>query len=99
MKKIVVHPAVLLEAAEARDYLNARMEGLGDDLISSFEEVMKRIEVMPETGGTVAHGVRRMLMRRFPYAVFYRIHTDRIHILSLAHHRCRPGYWMKRERS
>lgn len=97
MMKIIIHPAVLLEATEARDYLNNRMEGLGNDLISSFEDALKRIQVMPATGGPVTQGVRRMLLRRFPYSVFYRVHSDRIHVLSLAHHRRRPGYWKDRE--
>jgi plasmid stabilization system protein ParE len=38
----------------------------------------------------------RVLFRRYPYAIIYRVLPDRIEILAIAHARRRPGYWRNR---
>ena len=35
-------------------------------------------------------------MSRFPYAVYFELLTDRIHILAVAHQHRRPYYWRER---
>lgn len=40
---------------------------------------------------------RRVLMQRFPFAVYYEIAEDQIRIIAVAHQRRLPGYWKGRE--
>jgi hypothetical protein len=35
-------------------------------------------------------------MPRFPYAIYYRALSDRVHILAFKHHSRRPDYWRHR---
>ncbi|WP_417738002.1 type II toxin-antitoxin system RelE/ParE family toxin [Rosistilla oblonga] len=35
-------------------------------------------------------------MKRFPYVIVYRVATDRIEILAVAHGRRKPGFWKER---
>ena len=42
-------------------------------------------------------GIRRIGLRQFPYAVFYRVLPGgQPQVTAFAHHRRRPGYWLKR---
>ena len=41
-------------------------------------------------------GIRRYLLRHFPYKVFYEIEGQSVTVLAIAHHRRKPGYWRVR---
>jgi plasmid stabilization system protein ParE len=42
------------------------------------------------------HGSRKFVLRRFPFAIFYREKQAVIHVLAIAHGHRRPGYWKDR---
>ena len=48
-----------------------------------MEEVLERINRMPEIHAVVYKDVRRALTRRFPYAIYYRIETHDIRVIEL----------------
>ncbi len=55
------------------------------------------IEQFPEASPVSAGHVRKKVLRKpFEYTLFYVVETERIRILSVAHHRRRPGYWQER---
>lgn len=39
--------------------------------------------------------IRRLLVARFPYAVYYLLLPRSVRILAIAHQRRRPGYWLR----
>jgi plasmid stabilization system protein ParE len=39
---------------------------------------------------------RRLPLRRFPYALIYRVDSDAVRIVAVAHRRRRPNYWRPR---
>ena len=41
-------------------------------------------------------GIRRYILRHFPYTVFYEIRGQAVTVLAIAHQRRRPGYWQTR---
>ena len=46
------------------------------------------------TGGE--DGSRRLLLRHFPYAVYFDIDGATVYVLAVAHQRRAPGYWRNR---
>ncbi|TMA90118.1 MAG: hypothetical protein E6J77_07075 [Deltaproteobacteria bacterium] len=50
----------------------------------------------PELGHRFSRRLRRFLVRRFPYGLLYRVESDQIFIVAVAHLRRRPGYWRGR---
>jgi hypothetical protein len=46
-----------------------------------------------------ARGVKRLLLRRFPYAVVVRERGTEIFVIAFAHYARRPGYWRDRLRT
>jgi plasmid stabilization system protein ParE len=41
-------------------------------------------------------GVRRHILRHFPYAICYEIQANTVTVLAVAHQRRKPGYWRDR---
>lgn len=86
--------------AEAAEWYAERVDGLGDRFLLEAEAAFARIDETPLTGSPWTHrrlpeGVRRMLLRSFPYSVVY-IVEPRVVIVAVAHLRRRPGYWVRR---
>jgi hypothetical protein len=54
------------------------------------------IQEAPERWNVIEADVRRYLMPRFPYAIYYRIYPDHLRILAFKHHSRHPDYWRDR---
>jgi hypothetical protein len=52
---------------------------------------------MPHIGEPIGHGLRRFPLKRFPFALLYRVDGERLRIIAVAHRRQRPGYWSRRK--
>jgi len=89
-------PAALDDLHAAVDWYDAQRSGLGDEFLHSVELCLSRIEQLPRWFPERGHGVRSALLRRFPYAVLFRIRADRIEVLALWHWHRAPWGWMAR---
>ena len=92
----------ILDAAEAEiraaaRYYDAELPGLGLDLTEEFAQVLKRILAHPQAGSPVGTGIRRQLLRRFPFSVYYLVDGPVVVILAVVHHSRKPDYWKKRK--
>ncbi|MEZ0387722.1 MAG: type II toxin-antitoxin system RelE/ParE family toxin [Verrucomicrobium sp.] len=92
--RIEYHPAVAAELEEVRDYYASRSEGLGDDFVNEFERQVLRIAAMPTRWMVVRRDIRRALMKRFPYVIFFRLldGDDCIRITVVKHEKRHPSY-------
>lgn len=85
--KLFLRPAAVADIRGARDYYEEATPGLGDVLAEALDQLFGRLEAFPRSAPVVAgyEPVRRAVLRRFPYAVFYRLGHDRIDILRVIH--------------
>jgi plasmid stabilization system protein ParE len=93
--KLRVLPEAFRDLAEAVDWYNNQQEGLGEEFESLF---YTRVESL--TGNSLRHAVayrdiRRILLNKFPYAVYYRIHLQEI-VISLIFHSARNPIILRR---
>ncbi len=93
---LVFHPSVKGEIDEAFRWYEQKRPGLGDDFLAAIEEVFNRLRTMPQIHQTVYRDVRRALPKRFPYAVYYRVHDDRVEVISVHHSSRDPSRWQSR---
>ena len=70
--------------------------GLGSAFIDATRRAAARLVEYPYLGAVLRGEFRRQLVRRFPYALIYRVESDRIYIIAVMHLRRRPGYWRAR---
>jgi toxin ParE1/3/4 len=81
------------EIGEAHDWYEARSRGLGSEFQLAFELQLKRLEQVPLMFPEILPGVRRTLLPRFPYGVFYAMGVDLVHVLAVIHNARNPKRW------
>ena len=94
-------PVVLRAEAEAEfdesfDWYDAQRVGLGSEFAAAVQTVFDRIAASPRIHQVVIDDVRKDVVRRFPYSVFYRPHTDRVEVLAVFHNSRDPAVWRGR---
>jgi plasmid stabilization system protein ParE len=60
------------------------------------EDALSRIRRSPTAASELLDGVRRVIVRRFPYGIFYRIETDVIAVIAVYHMKRDPRGWQER---
>lgn len=101
MRVLRIHEAAAEEAAEAEAWYEKERPGLGSDFEHAIDAALDLLEqdIVPLTsapGVAGTRGVKRLLLRRFPYAVIVRERGTEIVVIAFAHHARRPGYWRDR---
>jgi len=96
MKNIFLHEDAEAELIEAARYYEELSIGLGTAFLGDVDKAATGIRANPEACQLVGRLVRRKVLSRFPYNLFFVVETDRIRILAVAHHKRRPGYWRRR---
>ena len=86
------------ELDEAHEWYEAQVAGLGGKFIEELWVATRRIMIFPESCEEVAPGVRKCLMRRFPYMLIYTVEQSDILVLAVAHQHRKPLYWKKHSR-
>jgi hypothetical protein len=71
--KVEYHPAIERELREIIKYYNKCSKGLGIEFLNEFERQILKIASMPMRWITVDTDVRRSLMKRFPYVIYFRV--------------------------
>jgi toxin ParE1/3/4 len=92
MLRLSYHRAVQQEIDNACHWYDERKSNLGDEFFRELEELLNRIASRPEAFPLAPSGRRRANMKRFPYAVSYRVLADRVRILCIHHERRDTSY-------
>jgi plasmid stabilization system protein ParE len=93
---LVFRPEVRDELDEAYSWYESQQLGLGDDFLAQINGTLDRICQMPESYPAVYRDVRRTVVQRFPYIVYYRIVSSRVIITAVFHGRRNPKAWQTR---
>jgi plasmid stabilization system protein ParE len=98
VKRVVFHPEAEAEFLAAARFYDAHQPGLGLDFVTEVQRAARVLVAHPRLGRRFSRRLRRILVRRFPYGLLYRLEANEIFIVAVAHLRRRPGYWRRRER-
>jgi toxin ParE1/3/4 len=90
------HPLAERELNDAAQYYESNGAGLGAAFLTEVQRCCDGIVEYPRAGLVMTGSVRRRLIRRFPYALLYRIREDQVRILAVMNLKRRPGYWVGR---
>jgi len=88
-------PAARQDAIDTRSWYEDRQSGLGILFSESLAAAVGRLQAAPLSYPQVMGPVRRVILQRFPYAVYFRVQPDEILVLAV-HGRQDPGRWQKR---
>ena len=93
---LLITPEAEQDLADAKAWYDRQRQGLADDFILCVEAALDRIRRLPEGATEVYPGVRRVVIRRFPYGVFYRVDPDQIAVIAIYDCRRDPRGWQER---
>lgn len=90
-----------LEIAEteldgAHLWYEAQQKSLGLQFLNEIDSSLGRIAAYPESFVSISNGIRRCLVKRFPYGILYGIDSNKIIIVAVAHLHRKPDYWLSR---
>jgi toxin ParE1/3/4 len=78
-------------------YYEDQKEGLGLDFAADVEQAVDRIQQNPNLGSVYKiSGIRRYVIQRFPFLIFYAEFDSLIWIIAIAHAKRKPDYWKSR---
>ena len=83
----------LREIGEAREWYELQSPGLGDEFLAAMELQLKRLEQAPLLYAEIIPRVRRALLPRFPFGLFYAVRGNLVHVLAVLHDARNPGNW------
>ena len=93
---LAFRPEVRDELNDAYSWYESQQLGLGDEFIDCVDESLNRICLAPESYLVVYRDIRRAVVKRFPYVIYYRIVSSRVIVTAVFHGRRDPKSWQSR---
>ncbi|WP_225073916.1 type II toxin-antitoxin system RelE/ParE family toxin [Desulfuromonas sp. CSMB_57] len=95
MKIVFLLPAQA-ELDDAFSWYEEQAVGLGYELLDEIDQALRLVVSFPELQPQMVHKVRRCLVNRFPYGIYYGLSEDTIVVVAVAHLKRKPTYWIDR---
>ncbi|NJD20730.1 MAG: type II toxin-antitoxin system RelE/ParE family toxin [Gemmatimonadetes bacterium] len=90
---IRIRPQVEAEISEAMAWYGDRVPGLDGAFLRALTVALVRVSEVPESYATIRGAVRRAILRKFPYAVYYVFDGVEVIVLACIHERRSPERW------
>ena len=84
------------ELIEAQDWYEERVPGLGRRFRSEIDKAVARLAKDPEQFPVVFKALRRVRIKKFPYALFFAIAEETVLVVACFHSKRDPRHWQKR---
>lgn len=96
MKRLRLTPEAELDVDDAYSWYQAQSPGRATDFLGAVDTRITSIRRHPEAYPLVDPTMRRALLRRFPYAVFYEVEPVEIVVYAVFHCARDPRAWKRR---
>jgi toxin ParE1/3/4 len=93
---VVLRDEAIAEFDKAFDDYESQRPGLGVDFAGRVQQVFDRIAANPRVHSVVFADVRKAVVQRFPYCVFYRAEASRVEVIAVFHTSRDPSVWQAR---
>ncbi len=90
------HPEAEREFRAAIEHYESCEPGLGQEFAAEVASTIRQVLAFPKAWPQIDPGIRRSLVRRFPYGVLFEELSGRVHILAIMHLHRDPDYWKDR---
>lgn len=94
--RLVLRPQAEAELLDARDWYDDQRTELGGIFATEVDRALRGIVEAPLAYPRVQGEMRRALVRRFPYAIYFQTMPDEIVVLAVIHGRRHPRRWQSR---
>lgn len=94
--QILIRPAAAADIEDAFVWYEQQRLGLGSEFLKIVDDALTAIQRSPQLHPVIHRNTRRVLLRRFPYGIYYRIYPDQIVVVACMHGRRNPRRWQSR---
>jgi plasmid stabilization system protein ParE len=96
INEIFVQRKAQFEVQEIFNYYEQKSEGLGFEFMRSLDAALQSVKRNPLAYQIVYKKSRRVLLRKFPYALFYFIEESRVVVIACFNQKRHPIEWKRR---
>jgi len=89
--EVQIRRAAELDIAEAQLWYETQRSGLGAEFHSEVSRIIDRLAETPLIYQVVYRDIRRSIVQRFPYLIWYRVLGEVVTVLACTHGRKDPG--------
>lgn len=94
--KILIAKIAQEEFNETKEFYEIEQSGLGTRFENEIKKSLLRIKQFPLAWPVECYEIRKYLVHKFPYKIFYSIQDQTITVLAFAHFHRKPAYWIER---
>ena len=96
MFRVIFTQGAREEVIEAQDWYEREAPGLGRHFREAIDALIERLSANPRQFPVVFKDVRRALLRRFPYSLFFVMEGETLLVIACFHASRDPAQWQKR---
>lgn len=94
--ELIITPEAEADMADAARWYDEGDPGRGDHFIETIEAKLDLIKSRPQAYARVRGEVRRAVVQRYPYCIYFRLAGPQVRILAVLHAARDPKTWQER---
>lgn len=94
--ELIIRSCAESEISDAALWYEKQRKGLGSEFLQSIDAALESIQRAPNLYTNIYKNVRRALIKRFPYSIFYILENGKIVIIAAFHEKRNPNIWKAR---
>jgi toxin ParE1/3/4 len=96
--KIIIHHLAGEDILEIARWYDVQLPGLGNRFENDLEFTVEKLLLHPHNYSALFGKIRKIVLQKFPYLVFFEILEDEIHVYGVIHTKRKPVAMKKRFR-
>jgi plasmid stabilization system protein ParE len=93
---VTFRPEAAADIAMAVGWYELQQSGLGESFLVEVKFATDYVAGQPECCAIIHRNTRRLMLRRFPYCLYYRLIDQQIVVVACFHSSRKPGLWKRR---
>jgi len=93
---LLVRPEARTDLLDAFHWYQEQQVGLGHDFKLCVNDALSKLEKHPSFYKKVHNDIRRVIIKKFPFGIFYIVNDNKVIILAVLHARRDPLKWKSR---
>jgi toxin ParE1/3/4 len=95
-RRVVLRERAQNDLRSAFEWYERQRPGLGESFLVAVEGRLENVAAFPDANRVVYRQIRRAVVARFPYLIFYIAKAERVDVLAILHHARNPADWPSR---
>lgn len=91
--QLTFRPAAAIDVESAATWYERQQPNLGAQFLAEVERLEERVSENPYQFPVAFRRLRRALMRRFPFALYFQVQNDLALVVAVVDQRQKPSRW------